>query len=125
MITSSEKYRLRDSSLMDSASSIHISRQRERFNNFRKAPTGHYALCGSGTVPILGYGDIVIELSKTTKKNPKRSLLRLHDVAFCPQFPTNLVSLTKLEERGIDWCHRTREITLRGDIIGYTKRIYH
>ena len=110
---------------MDSGSSIHVSRDRDKFNNFCKTPTGHYALCGSGTVPILGYGEIDIELSSQSTKNPKRKLLRLHNVAYCPQFPTNLVSLSKLEERGMDWCHRTREIRLRGDIVGYTRRMHY
>ena len=87
---------------MDSGSSIHVSRDRDKFTNFRKAPSGHYALCGSGTVPILGYREIDIELTSLSTKNPKRKLLRLHDVAFCLQFLTNLVSLTKLEERGMD-----------------------
>jgi hypothetical protein len=110
---------------MDSDSSIHISRDRDKFTNFCKAPTGHYALCGSRTVPILGYREIDIELSSLLTKNPKRKLLRLNRVAYCLQFLTNLVSLTKLEERGMDWCHRTGEIRLRGDIIGYTRRIHH
>ena len=110
---------------MDSGSSIHVSRDRDKFTNFRKAPTSYYALCRSRTVPILRYREIDIKLSSLLTKNPKRKLLRLHEVAFCLQFPTNLVSLTKLEERGMDWCHRTGEIRLRGDIISYTRRMHH
>jgi hypothetical protein len=87
---------------MDSGSTIHVSRDRERFSNFRKAPIGHYALCGSGTVPILGYREIDIELSNISGKRPKRKLLRLYNIAFCPLFLTNLASLSKLEEREID-----------------------
>lgn len=124
MVTSSEKYRLRDSFLMDSGSTIHVSRDRERFSNFRKAPTSHYAFCGSGKVPILGYGEIDIELSNISVKRPKKKLLRLHNVAFCPLFPTNLASLSKLEEREMDWNHKTGEITLRGDLVSYTQRIH-
>jgi hypothetical protein len=59
-------------------------------------------LCGSGSVPILGYGEIDIELSNISEKKPRKKLLRLHNVAFCPQFLMNLASLEKLEERGID-----------------------
>ena len=85
LIATSENFPLKDSFLLDSASSIHVSRNRDRFINFRKAPPGHYAICGSGSVPILGYGEIDIEL--TDLKGRKR-ILRLHDVAFCPMFPT-------------------------------------
>ena len=87
---------------MDSGSSIHISRDRDKFTNFCKAPSGHYALSSNRTLPILDYKEIDIELTILLTKNPKKKLLRLYNIAFCLQFLTNLVSLTKLEERGID-----------------------
>jgi GAG-pre-integrase domain len=113
---------LKDSFLLDSASSIHVSRNRKRFTNFRKAPPGHYAICGSRSVPILGYGEVDIELSGL---KGKKRVLRLHDVAFCPIFPTNLASLNRLESRGIDWNHRDGKITFRADPIGHTKKLHH
>ena len=122
MIATSENFPLKNSFLLDSASSIHVSRSRERFTNFRKAPPGHYAICGSGSVPILGYGEIDIELSDLKRRI---RILRLHDVAFCPVFPTNLASLNLLEGRGIDWSHRDGKIALRGDTIGYTRKLHH
>ena len=79
-----------------------MSRDRDKFTNFRKAPSGHYALCGSRTVPILSYKEIDIKFISLLTKNLIRKLLRLYDIAFCLQFLTNLVLLTKLEERGID-----------------------
>ena len=115
---------LKYSFILDSGSSIHVSRTLSRFTNFRKAPAGHYAVCGSGTVPILGYGEVDIQLAD---QKSKRRILRLHNVAFCPDFPTNLVSLRLLEARGIDWKHRGGELTFRGDseILGNTKRIHN
>jgi hypothetical protein len=114
---------LQDSFLLDSGSSIHVSRDRERFSNFQRPPPGHYAVCGSGTIEIQGYGEVDVVL--TNRKGRKR-LLRLHKVAYCPQFPTNLVSLQLLEARGIDWKHREGEITIRGDpeALGNTKRVH-
>ena len=38
LIATSENFPLKDSFLLDSASSIHVSRNRDRFINFRKAP---------------------------------------------------------------------------------------
>jgi GAG-pre-integrase domain len=114
---------LQDSFLLDSGSSIHVSRDHERFSNFQRPPPGHYAVCGSGTVAIQGYGEVDVVL--TNRKGRKR-LLRLQKVAYCPQFPTNLVSLQLLEARGIDWKHREGEITIQGDpeVLGNTKRIH-
>jgi hypothetical protein len=116
---------LKDSFLLDSASSIHVSHDRLRFSNFRRPPqaVGHYALCGSGTVAIHGYGEVDVVV--TNQKGRKR-ILRLHNVAYCPQFPTNIVSLQLLEDRGIDWKHREGEMTIRGDpeAFGNTRRIH-
>jgi hypothetical protein len=33
--------------------------------------------------------------------------------------------LDKLEEKGIDWNHRSGEITLKGDLVGHTWKIHH
>jgi hypothetical protein len=115
---------LKYSFILDSGSSIHVSRTLSPFTNFRKAPAGHYAVCGSGTVTILGYGEVDIQL---TDQKGKRRILRLHNVAYCPDFPTNLVSLRLLETRGIDWKHRNGELIFRGDfeVLGNTKRIHN
>jgi hypothetical protein len=65
-------------------------------------------MCGNGTVAIQGYGEVDVVL--TNRKGRKR-LLRLQKVAFCPQFPTNIVSLQLLEARGIDWKHRAKSLS--------------
>ena len=83
IFATSYDFPLKDSFLLDSASSIHV-------------PPGHYALCGSGTVAI--HVDVVV-----TNQQGRKRILRLHKVAYCPQFPTNIVSLQLLEDRGIDW----------------------
>lgn len=115
---------LRYSFLLDSGSSIHVCHDLSRFNNFRKAPHGHYAICGSGSVTIQGYGEVDVVL--TNQKGRKR-LLRLYNVAYCPNFPTNLVSLRLLEVRGIDWNHRSGQLMFNGDseILGLTRRIHN
>ena len=68
---------------------------------------GDQAICGSGSVTIQGYGEIEVTLT-----NPKGQVkfLRLNNVSYCPEFPTNLVSLKLFEDRGIDWDHRKRQL---------------
>ena len=112
IFATSYDFPLKDSFLLDSASSIHVSHDRLRFSNFRRPPPGHYALCGSGTVAIHGYGEVDVVV---TNQRGRKRILRLHKVAYCPQFPTNIVSLQLLEDRGIDWKHREGEMTFGGD----------
>ena len=123
IFATSYDFPLKDSFLLDSASSIHVSHDRLRFSNFRRPPPGHYALCGSGTVAIHGYGEVDVVV---TNQRGRKRILRLHKVAYCPQFPTNIVSLQLLEDRGIDWKHREGEMTFGGDpeAFGNTRRIH-
>ena len=124
VLAASDDFLLRHSFILDSGSSIHISHDLRRFSNFRRAPRGHYAICGSGSVTIQGYGEVDVVLQN--QKGRKR-LLRLYNVAYCPNFPTNLVSLRLLEARGVDWSHRGGQLTLHGDsdILGLTRRIHN
>ena len=98
-LATSENFLLRDSFILDSGSSIHVSHELRRFDNFRRAQMGDQAICGSGLVTIQGYREIEVALT-----NPKGQVkfLRLNNVSYCPEFPTILVSLKLLEDRGID-----------------------
>jgi hypothetical protein len=109
---------------MDSASSIHVSQDKNWFVNLWKALSGHYTVCGSGSVPILRYKEINIELLNISEKRLKKKLLRLHNIAFCSLFLTNLALLDKLEEKDIDWNHRSEEIILKRDLVGHTWKIH-
>ena len=123
-LTASGNFLLRYSFILDSGSSIHVSHDLRRFSNFRRAPQGHYAICGSGSVTIQGYGEVNVVF--TNQKGRKR-LLCLYNMAYCPDFPTNLVSLRLLEARGIDWSHHSGQLVLCGDsdILGLMRRIHN
>src|SRR5438045_468388 len=62
----------------------------------------------------------------TNQKGRKR-LLHLYNVVYCPDFPTNLVSLRLLEAQGVDWSHRSGQLVLHSDsdILGFTRRIHN
>lgn len=50
-------------------------------------------------MPILGYGELAL-----TIQGPKGPVvLRLNDVAYCPNFACNIVSLRRLRKRGFFW----------------------
>lgn len=93
-------YPLKDSVILDSGASLHVFNNRERFSNFRVAPSGDCVLTGDGKLPILGYGEVKIE---TTNPVGKKGTLKLPDVAYCRDMPTNLVSVIKLADKGIFW----------------------
>ena len=122
-LVSSDDFPLKHSYILDSGSSLHISHDLKRFSDFRRVPLGHHVVCGSGSVAIQGYGEVNIDL--TNLKGRVRSL-KLHNVAYCPDFPMNLVSLRLLEARGIDWNHRSGQLMFHDDldILGSTRRTH-
>jgi len=91
---------LKHSAILDSGASLHVFNDLSRFSSFRKAPRGDYLLAGASEVPILGYGNVDL---RSTKENGTTGILRLKDVAFSPDFVTNIVSFRLLRARGIHW----------------------
>jgi hypothetical protein len=103
-----DQYPLKNSAILDSGTTIHIFNEITRFVNFRSADPGDFVWAGQHKVPIQGYGNVDIEIKKPAKNsNSKESrILRLHDVAFCQDFASNLVSLRQLRKRGMWWDNR-------------------
>src|ERR1700685_4346596 len=94
-----EHYPLKNSAILDSGTTIHIFNEIARFINFKTAPDGDFVLAGDHKVPILGYGDIDIQVRDL--KGLK--IMRLFDVAFCENLASNLVSLRQLHNQGYWW----------------------
>jgi len=103
---------LKHCSLLDTGSSLHVFNNLSRFESFRKAPRGDYVLAGSAKVPILGYGKVTMRVDLD---NGKKRIFRLHDVAYCPEFVTNIVSYDLLEERGFRWDTKTGQLVRSDD----------
>ena len=103
---------LKHCSLLDTGSSLHVFNNLRRFDSFRKAPRGDYVLAGSAKVPILGYGKVSMRVDLD---NGKKRIFQLHDVAYCPEFVTNIVSYDLLEERGFRWDTKTGQLVRSDD----------
>ena len=112
--------RLSNCSILDSGTSNHITNQIHQLINFQSTENV-YALCGSGHVPILGFGDMIIHFKKIRKHRKPRSI-RLRKVAYCREFPLTIVSLQQLEDMDIDWNHRTGQLMFKDNLIGHTRR---
>ena len=119
-----DQYPLKNSSILDSGTTIHIFNEITRFLNFRQAPDGDFVWAGDSKVPILGYGDIDIQVVGLKKK---LQILRLYDVAYCEGFVANLVSFRQLRKLGYWWDSRPQYNCLRrGDdsIVAYLREVH-
>ena len=84
---------LKLSTILDSGTTIDVSNNLSDLINFRKAPHHHFLIAGNTEVQILGYGDRIIRIPRP---NGGTAIIRLKNVAFCPDFATNLVSFRLL-----------------------------
>ena len=105
-----DQYPLKNSSILDSATTIHIFNEIARFIDFHTAPDGDFLWVGDSRVPILGYGDVDIQIEGPKGKS---QVLRLYDVAYCENFAANLVSFRQLQNQGYWWDTRPRYNCLR------------
>lgn len=114
-------YPLKNSAILDSGSTLHIFTEIARFLNFKRAPEGDVLYAGDSAVGIFGYGDVDISIIGAKKKLQR---LRLYNVAYCPNFATNLVSLRQLMGFGYYWDNHPKSQCLRrsdGSVLAFVK----
>ena len=107
-------------SLLDSAASVHVFYNMDKFTNFRRAIRGQGLLCGTEVISIKGWGEISLPL----RIGNRTSILLLKKVAYISIFPLNLVSLACFEDEGYRWHHWSGKICNKktSRIIGSTSR---
>jgi hypothetical protein len=104
-----QSYPLKNSAILDSATTIHIFNKITSFLDFKTVNLGDYLWAGEKKVQIKGYGTVAVDVViKAPNKDQKLTdnILRIRDVAFCPNFAANLVSLQQLHKRGLWWDSR-------------------
>jgi hypothetical protein len=119
-------YPLKNLSILDCGSTIHIFNEIARFINYRPAIHGDFVWAGDHKVAILGYGEVDIEIQGPRGKE----IFRLVEVAYCKDFACNLVSLRQLHKRGLWWDNRPGHNCLRkansaGTIVAELQEKYH
>ena len=87
--------------LFDSATSIHLFHDKNKFTNFKGATRSQGLLCGTEVITIKGWGEISLPL----RIKNRTLILILKRVAYVPNFPLNLVSLGCFEDKGYRWHH--------------------
>ncbi len=101
------QYPLKNSSILDSGSSIHVFNQLARFLDFKQAPDGDFLWAGTQKIPIVGYGQVDVSLRGPSNR---RYILRLENVAYVENFATNVISLRQLKRQGLWWNTRSDEL---------------
>ena len=97
---STSEYELRDSVLLDSAASDHVTNDLKRLTSYRPVE-GEFVWSGNTKVPILGYGTM-----RAYGTHPITLLqveLELENTVYIPTFHTSLISMKKLRNRGFTW----------------------
>ena len=85
--------------LLDSAASLHVFYDKDKFNNFRRVTKSQELLSGKKVITIKGWGEISLSL----RIRNQTSILILKEVAYVPNFSFNLVSLGCLKDKGYRW----------------------
>ena len=93
-------YLLKLLTIFNLGTTLYIFNNLSYFYNFRKALRHKYIIASSSEVPILGYSNVTIQV---TKPNKSKGILCLKDVAFYTDFNTNLISFRLLQKQWTKW----------------------
>jgi hypothetical protein len=93
-------YSLKNSYLLDSASTIHVCNDRSRFSEYRDI-NNESLLAGDTEVSFKGLG--TIEVKAKSVVDERKVSLELKDVIYAPTFHTNIVSYNRAMNKGIYW----------------------
>jgi hypothetical protein len=85
-------YPLKDSVILDPATTITVTNTEERLINYRAAPESDHIWSGDRVLPILGYGAMAVKLGP--------HIMLLNNVAYCPNLLITLILLRQLRRRG-------------------------
>ena len=120
---SNQGYPLKDAFILDSGSTTHICNNLSRLEDVRDPGIGDYIWAGNSTIWIQGYGAVRVMAEGSQGKQ----IMRLENVAWCPDFLCNLVSSRLLRRQGIWWDNREDPTSLRrrdGSIIAILSERY-
>ncbi len=84
-------YPLKESYILDSGSSIYITKDKHRLFKYKPASPKDRLKCRGSYIIIQSYRDLDIQLTNQKKEKPKT--LQLFQIAYCPDFLFNIVSL--------------------------------
>jgi hypothetical protein len=97
--TASSNYKLQNHWILDSGSDIHVCSSATGFTPTRTATAHDQLHAGKTAYDIESFGTLNIDVY--TPQGPRK--MTLLDVVYVPGFMTNLVSLSRLVQKGVHW----------------------
>lgn len=117
---SQSDYHLRDSVILDSGSTLHITNDKSRLAKFRPPSDDDKLLTGTQKLPILGYGIMTVNIHVDGKVKE----IYLHDTAYVQDFHTNIASFNKFADKGVAWHTDIGKLILDGETVADVPRRY-
>ncbi len=108
-----------DSVILDSGATVHIFNDRSRFISFREPASNDVCTAGTQTVPIRGWGSIMIQVTRRidgpdSRPREVKVPIRLDEVAYIPNFNVNAAALRRFIRKGIHWDTEGEQLKFRG-----------
>ncbi len=108
-----------DSVILDSGATVHIFNDRSRFISFREPASNDVCTAGTQTVPIRGWGSVMIQVTRRIDGPDSRARevkvpIRLDEVAYIPNFNVNAAALRRFIRKGIHWDTEGQQLKFRG-----------
>ncbi len=101
-MASSETYKLRKSTILDSGATLHVCNDRTRMRNVRPAGRNDRIAAGSDILQIEAFGDMDIQAPCKSKPGKVR-VITLLNCALVSGFQTNVASLRKFSKKNMSW----------------------
>ena len=96
---------MKNFSILDSDTIIHIFNKITCFLNYWSAPYRDFVWAGKSKIAIQEYGDVDIQI---LSPKSKLQILHLYDITYCEDFATNLVFFRQLQKLGFWWNTRVK-----------------
>jgi hypothetical protein len=117
--SASRKYKLRKHWILDSGSDIHVTNNLDGYQETSTASIDDRLIAGATTYQIKSFGTIKVPVQTPTGQ---KSITLLH-VAYIPTFMTNLVSLSKLVDKGLHWDTERGTLRKEGKDLCFIKKL--
>lgn len=111
-----EKYALAASTILDSGATCHVTNSCTDLTEYQEAHESEELWAGGQKMRIEGYGTRTIQVTVDGNVRP----LHLLKVAYIPAFQTNIASLRKFIEKGVEWDTKRQKLVRAGEVIADT-----
>jgi hypothetical protein len=108
--SASQDYKLKNHWILDSGSNIHVTNSLEDYSETAKATADDKIIAGATVYDIVSYGTTEVPVATASGGG----YITLLNVAYIPNFMTNLVSLGKMVQKGVHWDTEKNNLRYKG-----------